>query len=110
MLSHDWPRGVYHFGDVDKLLRAKPFFKEEVLTNSLGSAPSQELLTVLQPKYWFAAHLHVKFPAIVTHTVTEEDVEKQTGITKFLALDKCLPRRHFLQVRRIKFINRVYRV
>ncbi|KAF4522853.1 hypothetical protein B566_EDAN008172, partial [Ephemera danica] len=58
--------------------------QEEVSTNSLGSAPAQELLQTVRPTYWFSAHLHVKFPAI--------------SITKFLALDKCLPRRHFLQV------------
>jgi hypothetical protein len=28
MLSHDWPRGIYHHGDMAKLLRAKPFFRE----------------------------------------------------------------------------------
>lgn len=28
MLSHDWPRGVYHHGDLQRLLRAKPFFRQ----------------------------------------------------------------------------------
>lgn len=26
MVSHDWPRGVYHYGNVANLLRMKPFF------------------------------------------------------------------------------------
>jgi lariat debranching enzyme len=29
-LSHDWPRGIYYHGNVDELLRRKPFFREEV--------------------------------------------------------------------------------
>ena len=28
MLSHDWPRGIYHHGDMQRLLRAKPFFRQ----------------------------------------------------------------------------------
>lgn len=50
----------------------------------------EDLLKLLQPKYWFAAHLHCKFAAIVNH-----DDENST---KFLALDKCLPNRRFLQL------------
>ncbi|KAK6166465.1 hypothetical protein SNE40_023150 [Patella caerulea] len=93
-LSHDWPRGIYHYGNVNKLLRGKPFFAEEIESNKLGSAPGEELLHVLKPEYWFAAHLHVKFAAYVQHE-TENNVERTT---KFLSLDKCLPRRKFLQV------------
>jgi lariat debranching enzyme len=101
------------------------------------------LLKKLKPKYWFSAHLHVKFAAFVDHSATEPEdegeivledseeetpqtegkspgkravspsaedsdakrrrqegdgggVEKQT--TRFLALDKCLPHRDFLQL------------
>lgn len=28
MISHDWPRGVYHHGDMQRLLRNKPFFRQ----------------------------------------------------------------------------------
>ncbi|CAG9761545.1 unnamed protein product [Ceutorhynchus assimilis] len=89
-LSHDWPTGVYHHGNVPQLLKKKPFFKDEIYNNSLGSQPSEELLKHLKPSHWFAAHLHCKFTATVPHP------NNQT--TEFLALDKCLPKRHYLQV------------
>ncbi|CAN7992668.1 unnamed protein product [Ixodes hexagonus] len=90
VVSHDWPRGVYNHGDKEGLLRRKKFFRAEVETNRLGCRPTEELLEQLKPRFWFAAHLHCKFAALVQH---------QDGTcTKFLALDKCLPRRDFLQV------------
>ena len=69
MLSHDWPQGIEQHGDTDKLLRQKPFFRDEVERNELGSPPNRELLDVLKPKWWFSAHLHVKFKAQVNHTL-----------------------------------------
>ncbi len=67
MISHDWPRGVEQHGDLNSLLRKKKYFKEEVETNSLGSPSNEELLNDLKPKWWFAAHLHVKFLANYKH-------------------------------------------
>jgi lariat debranching enzyme len=91
-LSHDWPRGIYNFGDVNQLLDVKPFLTDDVKSNTLGSRPCEELLYYLKPTYWFAAHLHVKFAALVPHSSKNEET------TKFLALDKCLPGRKFLQI------------
>ncbi len=78
------------------------------------------LLKKIRPKHWFSAHLHVKFSAVVVHErnvllkkinpeeldidVTDSDQEENLNSkvgfdeTKFLALDKCLPNRDFLQV------------
>ncbi|ORY44385.1 hypothetical protein BCR33DRAFT_753782 [Rhizoclosmatium globosum] len=56
------------------------FFEHEIVTNTLGSEVSERLLHLLKPRFWFSAHLHVKFAAL------------------FLALDKCMPRRDFLQI------------
>lgn len=64
--------------------------QEEVESNSLGSLPAERLLHALQPSFWFSAHLHVKFAALVDHP--------SGAATRFLALDKCLPRREYLQI------------
>ena len=90
-LSHDWPRGIEQYGDVSALLRKKSFLREEIATNTFGNPATTDLVTLLKPKYWFAAHMHVKFPALVKH----EHAQCQT---QFLSLDKCLPRREFLQI------------
>ncbi|XP_067004697.2 lariat debranching enzyme [Anabrus simplex] len=92
-LSHDWPRGVHRFGDVQELIKNKPFLENDINSDSLGSKPCEELLQDLKPSYWFSAHLHVKFSALIQHS---DDLKNKQ--TKFLALDKCLPRRKFLQI------------
>jgi len=63
----------------------------QVNNRTLGSKPAAELLNKLKPPYWFSGHLHCKFPAIIQHG-------KNGPTTKFLALDKCIPGRNFLQV------------
>ncbi|XP_046492436.1 lariat debranching enzyme isoform X1 [Neodiprion pinetum] len=90
-LSHDWPSGITKYGNEAVLLRNKPYFREDIANDALGSQPFMDLLQHHYPSFWFAAHLHCKFAAIVPE-------ENGKRITKFLALDKCLPKRKFLQV------------
>ena len=90
-LSHDWPAGITKYGDENILLKGKPFFRNDIENNMLGSPPSMELLEYHHPSYWFSAHLHCKFAALVPE-------KGGTRVTKFLALDKCLPKRKFLQI------------
>lgn len=91
MMSHDWPLEVYNHGDANQLIRFKPHFRNEILDNKLGSPPCFDIMKKLKPDYWFSGHLHCKFAAVIPH----EECEKST---KFLALDKCLPNRRFLQI------------
>lgn len=90
-LSHDWPLGITDHGNWRDLVRDKPHFENEIHNRTLGSKAAAELLEKLKPPYWFAAHLHCKFAALVQHG-------EDGPITKFLALDKCIPRRKFLQI------------
>ncbi|XP_068202026.1 uncharacterized protein ldbr [Palaemon carinicauda] len=94
-ISHDWPRGIYQHGPKERLLKFKKHFRKEIMSNTLGSRPAEELLKKLQPKFWFSGHLHIKFAALLKH---QDENTHKPKITKFLALDKCLPRRDFLQV------------
>lgn len=122
MISHDWPRGIEQHGNTQALIRKKSYFREEVQSNNLGSVAHEFLLNTLKPKWWFAAHLHVKFEASVMHNRNAMKQENQatstsfigleseceTGMnlseqmTKFLSLDKCLPKRQFLQLLKIE--------
>ena len=67
----------------------------QIADNSLGSPPAEELLQLLRPRYWFSAHLHVKYAALYRH---DSHANGHATETAFLALDKCLPGRAFLQV------------
>lgn len=82
------PEGIWEYGNKEQLLRFKPYFREDMESGKMGSGPCWDLLTMLRPRNWYAAHMHCRFDANVQHSDNES--------TRFVALDKCLPNRKFL--------------
>ncbi|CUS23668.1 LAQU0S11e01574g1_1 [Lachancea quebecensis] len=121
MLSHDWPNGIAHHGDLKKLLKQKPFFKRDIFNNDLGSPVNWQLLRKLTPHWWLSAHLHVKFEAYVAvnkrarnenarntdpneidlgldDNNEDDDSAGTSKKTNFLALDKCGRNRKHMEI------------
>jgi len=106
LLSHEWPCGIELYGNTDALIRKKRWFAQDIRNGTLGCPPYREILDMLQPKWWFSAHLHVRFRACyrhinnISHTlILKTRIPDVSNImTEFLALDKCLPKRQHLQV------------
>merc|ERR1712079_318871 len=124
-MSHDWPNGAARRGDTAALIRRKRFFAAEINGGRLGSSWLEGLIGELRPRRWFSAHLHVAFAAKyqwgrsqagkwMTRDLEKRKKEQGLGVavaeaeraararrsvgaisTKFLALDKALPGRHF---------------
>jgi lariat debranching enzyme len=104
MITHDWPVGITdpEYGNLNWLLKIKSFFREDIEKNQLGNKYTMDILKQLRPRYWFAAHMHVKYPAVVPHADSEGN--KTAEDTHFMALDKPTPnpKRQFLDVRHKK--------
>lgn len=84
VLTHDWPAGMHQFSNQ----WLKPHLFQE--RQSLGCPAFASLLHEKRPSFWFAAHHHTKFAAAIPHP---------DGLcTRFLALDKVLAGRDFLQI------------
>ena len=66
-VSHDWPRGIEWQGDWKTLFRKKDLFEADARAGTLGSSAARYVLDRLRPSYWFSAHLHCKFAAMVEH-------------------------------------------
>lgn len=98
-LSHDWPARIYNHGDLQQLLRFKPHFRSDVDSHhGLGNPLTEPLVHQLQPRRWFAAHLHCKFYAKVEHEQSSD--LKSTGnnnCTEFLSLNKIERGRRFVE-------------
>ncbi|KAF2861704.1 DBR1-domain-containing protein [Piedraia hortae CBS 480.64] len=105
-ISHDWPRDVVWSGNHTQLFAFKKHLREDAQQGMLGSVAAREILNHLCPTFWFSAHLHCKYAAVVKRVANEDEVDLdgegdhdgKDKETKFLALDKCLPQRHFLQL------------
>ena len=72
-LSHDWPKGVEWHGDYEWLFRTKRGFEDDANSGKLGNTAAKYCLDRLRPPYWFSAHLHVRYPAVIDHSADQED-------------------------------------
>ncbi|KAF2766294.1 hypothetical protein EJ03DRAFT_367659 [Teratosphaeria nubilosa] len=66
-ISHDWPKGVEWKGNFKQLFRYKKHLEDDARSGQLGNVAAQYVLDRLRPKYWFSAHLHCKYAAVVKH-------------------------------------------
>jgi hypothetical protein len=99
VMSHDWPVGVTKFGDEFRLLKLKPYFEDDLKHGALGNPHLMPLLELLRPKYWLSAHLHCHFTAKIPHTKVLPGGRGAAVVcspTQFVALDKCVHQRRFL--------------
>ncbi|EMC91530.1 hypothetical protein BAUCODRAFT_79502 [Baudoinia panamericana UAMH 10762] len=74
-ISHDWPKGVEWKGNWKQLFRFKKHLQDDATTGQLGSVAAQQVMNWLRPMYWFSAHLHCKYAAVVEYD--EHDTEAQ---------------------------------
>jgi lariat debranching enzyme len=75
MLSHDWPSGVAACHGGAFLRTRKGYLVDADAAGTLGVRRAMTLRSRLRPKWWFAAHHHIRFTAAIDGT-------------QFLALDK----------------------
>ncbi|KXL50003.1 MAG: hypothetical protein FE78DRAFT_159727 [Acidomyces sp. 'richmondensis'] len=95
-LSHDWPKGIEWKGAWKQLFRHKKHLEDDARNGQLGNVAAAQVMDRLRPRYWFSAHLHCKYAAIPVPMEHPPDIINLK--TKFLALDKCMPGKQFLQL------------
>ena len=66
-ISHDWPKGVEWKGNWKQLFRYKKHLEDDARGGQLGSVAAQQVMDRLRPRYWYSAHLHCKYAAVVRH-------------------------------------------
>ncbi|GEQ69616.1 hypothetical protein JCM33374_g3289 [Metschnikowia sp. JCM 33374] len=77
VLSHDWPKGIWDWGNKERLLKNKPFLKADMESGHFGSPLASQALEYLRPANWFSSHMHTFFDATVKHKDVEEKEEKE---------------------------------
>lgn len=78
-ISHDWPRGIEWQGDHKALFRKKDLFEADAKAGTLGSSAAAYVMDRLRPPYWFAAHLHCKYAALVDYGKRQSVAVKSAG-------------------------------
>lgn len=75
VISHEWPQGVTKYGNTRQMENRRFGGRIE----NVGVRQCFQLLDTLQPSYWFAAQMKIKFAALIPHEHRKN--------TKFLALE-----------------------
>ena len=99
-MNHDWPGSVAYYGNTQKILEQRPWFKSDIKNNCLGNPYAFDLIQQWKPKYWISSHMHYKFtcqignPLIDSKTAYKDpNTIKSYKFTTFIALDKPKGRR-----------------
>lgn len=94
-LSHDWPRKIEDHGDAEWLFRRKPDFRSESRDGTLGSVAAKYVMDRLRPPYWFSAHMHIKFAALVKYndesSSSSPPIAQQAPSTNIAAVEETNP-------------------
>ncbi|KII74208.1 Lariat debranching enzyme [Thelohanellus kitauei] len=93
LVSHDWPNGIWNHGDCKKLLQIKKHFTKDIRENNFGCKGLMEVLNTVKPTHYVCAHMHVYFPATVSHGDKDTD---------FMALDKPIHGRKYFDILNIE--------
>eukprot|EP00026_Physarum_polycephalum_P009368 Phypoly_transcript_09489.p1 GENE.Phypoly_transcript_09489~~Phypoly_transcript_09489.p1 ORF type:complete len:263 (+),score=26.28 Phypoly_transcript_09489:22-789(+) len=65
--SHDWPKEISKYGDLNELYKTKQGLQGQIENGEFGSPAHWELLQQLKPKWWVSGHMHVKYQATYPH-------------------------------------------
>ncbi|KZF19408.1 DBR1-domain-containing protein [Xylona heveae TC161] len=82
-ISHDWPKGIEWKGNYKSLFAKKDLFEADARSGRLGSTAAKYVLERLRPPYWFSAHLHIKYAAVVEHDSPAADATGGSGVRPF---------------------------
>ncbi|KAL8841182.1 MAG: hypothetical protein Q9170_001036 [Blastenia crenularia] len=88
-ISHDWPWKVEWEGDWKQLFRFKPHFESDAKSGRLGSRAARYLMDRLRPRYWFAAHLHCKYSAVVSYDQEANSNSEKMDVEKMPSSDRA---------------------
>lgn len=104
-ISHDWPNGIEHYGNLGQLIRTKPYFEPDIANLRLGLPVAMALLQHIRPRYWCSGHMHVMYEAEVDFAakVNANEIEldmddEEIPSTRFIAVDKPGRKRKFVSV------------
>ena len=80
--SHDWPISAVSRGHWRSLKR---HFQSDIHRGQLGSPAASLVLRSLRPAFWFSAHLHCKYAALLRHPMQPPPADVLAGAGELAA-------------------------